>query len=131
KANPELSQTGALASGVPGSLLVYEYAVQHFGRKKFSELLLPAAELAEKGFVISSGYAARLRSVAAEMQQFEASRGIFFKGGKPIAAGETLRQPDLAATYRAIAREGSKWFYRGPFARKTAQWMKENGGLIT
>src|SRR5205823_13415855 len=34
KANTELSQTGALASGVPGALAAYDYAIKHYGRKK-------------------------------------------------------------------------------------------------
>jgi len=43
----ELSQTGPLASGVPGALLAYEYAVEHYGRKKLKDLILPAAEVAD------------------------------------------------------------------------------------
>ena len=40
-------------------------------------------------------------------------------------------QPDLAQTYRAIADQGTDYFYRGPFAKSVAGWMKENGGLLT
>src|SRR5438477_10945483 len=57
KALGALSQTGALASGVPGSLAAYEFAVSHYGRKKLKELILPAAELAENGFTVSASYA--------------------------------------------------------------------------
>src|SRR5215471_15399464 len=57
KVEGQLSQTGALASGVPGSLAAYNYAVSHYGRKKLKELILPAAEIAEKGFVVDSSYA--------------------------------------------------------------------------
>jgi gamma-glutamyltranspeptidase / glutathione hydrolase len=131
KADTRLSQTGALASGVPGAVAVYEYAVQHFGRKQFRDLLEPAADLAEKGFAINAGYASRLKSVADDMAQFEAARAIFFKNGEPLAAGETLKQPDLARSYRAIAAEGSSWFYRGDFARAAEKWMQANAGLIT
>src|SRR5688572_765743 len=42
KVVPELSQTGALAVGIPGSLAVYEYALRHFGKLKLRELLAPA-----------------------------------------------------------------------------------------
>lgn len=51
--------------------------------------------------------------------------------GEPWAAGERVSQPDLAATYRALARHGTRWFYRGPFARRTEAWMKQQGGLLT
>jgi len=51
--------------------------------------------------------------------------------GAPHREGEILRQSDLARTYRAIAANGSEWFYRGPFAESVEKWMKENRGLMT
>lgn len=131
RADPELSQTGALASGVPGEVAAFEYAVKKLGRKSFSELLLPAAALAETGFELSASYAHRLASVGGDLAKFDSSRAVFIKDGKPLAAGAVLKQPDLAATYRAIARQGSDWFYRGPFAQATEKWMKANGGIMT
>lgn len=126
-----LSQTGALASGVPGEVAAFEYAVKQYGRKPWKELILPAAHLAGKGFPISGGYASRLRSVADALSKFAASRAIFLKDGKPPVAGHVLTQADLAKTYRAIAEQGSDWFYRGPFAEATEKWMRANGGIMT
>jgi gamma-glutamyltranspeptidase/glutathione hydrolase len=130
-ADTELSQTGALASGVPGEVAAFEYAVKKFGRKKLSELILPAAEIAEKGFTLNHSYASRLKSVADDMAKFESSRAVFFKDGAPLRQGDVFKQPDLAATYRGIAGKGSDWFYRGPFAQATEKWMKISGGLTT
>lgn len=70
KADTALSQTGALASGVPGELAAFDYALRKFGKKRLREILLPAAELAERGFQINSPYADRLADVAAEMKPF-------------------------------------------------------------
>jgi gamma-glutamyltranspeptidase / glutathione hydrolase len=131
KAVPELSQSGALASGVPGELAAFDYAVKRFGKKKLRDLIRPAADLAEQGFAINRSYASRLKSVADDVARFDASRAVFFREGRPLQQGEVLRQPDLAATYRAIADHGSDWFYRGPFARATERWMQANGGLLT
>ncbi len=131
KGDTDLSQTGALASGVPGEVAAFEYAVRKFGRKKLSDLILPAAKLAEEGFELNSSYAVRLNSVATDMGKFDAARAIFFKDGQPLGKGDVLKQPDLAATYRAIAGQGSDWFYRGPFASATASWMRTNGGIMT
>jgi gamma-glutamyltranspeptidase/glutathione hydrolase len=130
KAETELSQTGALASGVPGSLAAYDYVVHHFGKKHLKDLVLPAAALAEQGFRLDRAYAERLKSVASEMARFDSSRAVFFKDGSPLGEGAILKQPDLAATYRHIAEQGNDWFYRGPFAQATEKWMKENGGLL-
>jgi len=131
KADPELSQTGALASGVPGEVAAFEYAVIHYGRKRFDELLLPAAALAQRGFRVSRSYANSLRSVEKEIARFESAHAVFFRKGRPFKAGELLKLPDLAATYRQLARSDGDWFYRGPFAQAVEKWMGANGGIIT
>lgn len=131
KAVPELSQTGALAIGVPGSLAACEYALRHFGKLKLADLLLPAAELAERGFAISPDYASRLASEASDLARFPESAAIFLKDGQPWKAGDVLRQPDLAASYRAIAREGIDWFYKTEFPKRVEDWMRAHGGLLT
>jgi gamma-glutamyltranspeptidase / glutathione hydrolase len=132
KADTELSQTGALASGVPGSLAAYDYAVRQFGRKSLKDLILPAADIAEHGFKVDSHYAGSLRSAQKDLARFASSRAVFLKpDGAPYTEGDLLRQPDLAATYRNIAAHGVDWFYRGPFAVVVEGWMKENGGIMT
>jgi gamma-glutamyltranspeptidase/glutathione hydrolase len=130
KAMTELSQSGALASGVPGALAAYELAVKRYGKKTLRQLITPAVDLAEKGFRLDAGYARRLELVAEDMGKFESSRAVFFRGEKPLGEGDLLVQPDLAASYRAIGSEGSKWFYKGPFARAVEKWMRENGGIM-
>jgi gamma-glutamyltranspeptidase / glutathione hydrolase len=132
KGDTELSQTGALASGVPGALAAYDYAVKHYGNKRLKDLLLPAAEIAENGFVVDAHYAGRIRSEEKELKQFASSRAVFFKAdGKDYERGDIFQQKDLAATYRNIARQGVNWFYRGPFGKDVEAWMKENGGVMT
>ncbi len=131
-ADTRLSQTGPLASGIPGSVAAYAYAVENFGRKKFAELLSPAAKIAEDGFAIDRPYAARIQSTADDLRGFDAPRQLLFHSdGTPLIEGEVLRQPDLAASYRALAANGPDWFYRGPFAAKVGEWMQSHGGLIT
>ncbi len=131
KADPALSQTGALASGVPGEIAAFDYANKNFGRKKLAELFAPGAKLAAEGFPITEMFASRLKANADDLAKFESSRKIFFKDGHPLKAGEILKQTDLAKTYRSIGEQGSDWFYRGPFAAATAAWMKANGGIMT
>ncbi|MEK7676104.1 MAG: gamma-glutamyltransferase [Verrucomicrobiota bacterium] len=131
KADVRLSQTGPLAAAVPGALAAYQYAVDHYGKLPFQQQLLPAAQIAEDGFLIDAGYAARLKEAAQGLNKFAAAREIFLRAdGTRKRAGDLLKQPDLATTYRAIAGRGVDWFYQGPFARTTAEWMRKNGGLL-
>lgn len=132
EAVPELSQTGPLAVGIPGALAAYDMAVKEYGKLPLKELLLPAAEIAEKGFPIDRIYAGKLASSAKALDKFAGSRGALLKAdGSAYKAGDILKQPDLAKSYRAIAEEGTDWFYGGPFADKVASWMNDNGGIIT
>ncbi|MCA9235031.1 MAG: gamma-glutamyltransferase [Planctomycetales bacterium] len=129
---PELSQTGPLASGVPGALAAYELALQKYGQLPLSDVVTPAAEIAEHGFPVPATYARNLKGLAKTLRRFPGSRAALLKpDGQPYAEGEILRQPDLAASYRAIAADGSEWFYHGEFAARVGNWMAENGGLIT
>lgn len=141
RAVPALSQFGALAVGVPGQLAALAYASTNFGRLPLARLLEDAARMAEEGFPLTRTYAGRLKTAADELAalqgeppaaQFAAFRAIFLPEGRPVMrAGEILRQPELAASYRAMARAGPAWFYRGPFAAQTAAWMRGHGGLLT
>jgi len=131
KGDTELSQTGALASGVPGEVAAFDHALRKHGTKKWSDVASPAARIAEEGFSVSTGFAARLRSVSTDLARFESSKAIFFRDGEPLKAGDTFKQPDLAATYRRLAEQGAEWFYRGEFAQATERWMRTNGGIMT
>jgi gamma-glutamyltranspeptidase / glutathione hydrolase len=132
KAAPDLSLTGALAIGVPGSLGAYEYALRHFGKLKLREHLLAAAKIAEEGFVLSRTYAERLAEVRDELARFPEAKTVFLKASsEPYQDGDVLKQPDLARSYRAIAEKGIGWFYGGEFARSLEKWMQTNGGLLT
>ena len=101
KGDTQLSQNGPLASGVPGELAAFDFAVRHYGKKSLASLILPAAEIAEKGFPFDPLSARLLKSVAPEMRVYPASTAVFFRQVAPLPAGEILRQPDLAEIGRA------------------------------
>jgi len=131
KLDDEASKTGSLASGVPGYLKACAAAQTKHGKLKLADVLLPAAEIAEKGFPLDEVYARKLAATAAKLALFPASAAIFLKDGKPLEKDQPLIQADLAATYRAVAEKGIAWFYEGEFAQKTEAWMKTNGGITT
>jgi len=125
KADTSLSQAGPLAAGVPGSLAVYDYAARKFGKLKLKEHLENAAKVAEKGFVLDGTYARNLAWSVKDLKRFG---GAFLKpDGSPYQRGEILKQPDLARSYRTIAKEGIGWFYGGEFAKRA----ETIGGLFT
>lgn len=131
QADPNLSQFGPLAIATPGALMAYNYVSGNFGRIPIRDHLVRAAALAETGFAIDAAYAERLAESHRELAAFPESRALFFNSdGSPLRTGATLRQLNLGRTYRNIAQHGVSYFYTGPFAVATTQWMKENGGIL-
>ena len=129
---PELSQSGPLAVATPGALAAYDLALKDHGLLKLADLALPAAAIAEQGFVLDAHNAGILARSAANLKQVNAGVAAFLKeSGTAYAAGKTLQQPDLARTYRAIAEQGTGWFYRGGFAESVGTWMEGHGGILT
>ncbi|HUS97450.1 MAG TPA: gamma-glutamyltransferase, partial [Hyphomicrobiaceae bacterium] len=127
-----LSQIGPLAIGVPGALKAYEQVVREYGRTEFSELINDAARIAEYGFEVTEAYSRNLESVKVHLKKYPGSRATLLKDdGSVYQPGDVLRQPDLANTYQQIAEHGVDWFYRGRFARRCAEWLQANGGIIT
>ena len=131
KADPSLSQTGALASGVPGAVAAYGRLSSEIGTGRWKNAAGKAAERASLGFEISEGYASRLQSAAGDLIKFGGSRDIFFDDdGQLLQAGAVLVQEDLADTFEALATEGPRTFYEGRTAELVEAWMLTNGGLL-
>ncbi len=129
---PELSTTGPLAIGVPGALAAYDKAIMKHGKLKISDLLRRAADQADKGFAVDRVYARNLRQSQPNLLRFPGSRAMLLKqDDTPYLEGEILQLPELAKSYRAMAEQGTDWFYRGEFAATVGEWMKANGGLVT
>ena len=126
------SVTGPLAVGTPGALAAYNLALKGHGKLPLKDLLLAAAEIADKGFALDRIYARNLTSSQKSLEKFPASAALLLKkDGSPRLEGDIVHQPDLARTYRQIAEQGCDCFYSGPFAHAVGKWMKANGGLLT
>ena len=129
KSKGGIPDAGILSVSVPGAVAGAELAAKTYGTKPLSELLAPAAELAEKGFPISEALASAIASSTNRLSP--SAKKIWFKGNQPLEMGDRVVQKDLAATLREIGAKGSDAFYRGPIAEKFAAYMKSEGGLIT
>ena len=125
------SKTGPLAIGIPGSVAALDYIQQRGGKLKPSQVILPAAGLAKKGFAVDKAFAQRLARTADRIKKFPPTASIFLnKDGKALEAGDILVQNDLAKTYEGIAKQGASYFYKGEFAKALDKWMKDNNGLV-
>jgi gamma-glutamyltranspeptidase / glutathione hydrolase len=126
------SVVGHLAAGVPGSVAGMWAAHERYGTLPWPELVEPAIELAE-GFVVGERFLGSLSSTMVEsLSAYAASAEQFLpRSGQPPLVGDTLRQPDLAATLRRIREQGPDGFYRGETADLIVSEMERGGGIIT
>ncbi len=131
KLDLEASTMGYKSVAVPGTVAGLELALKTYGTMKLAEVMAPAIRLAEDGFAVSQKLAAELAEERADLQRFSISRRIFLKNGAMFSAGDTLKQPELAATLRRIAKNGAAEFYRGETARMLVDDLTRLGGLIT
>jgi gamma-glutamyltranspeptidase/glutathione hydrolase len=133
KIDIRLTNTGYLAPGVPGTVRGMALAHQRFGKLPWKDVVLPAAELAEKGFGMSASLARSLTNETGRgMAPYPASLAAYGKpGGGAWAAGDRLVLPDLAKSLSAIANDGPDVFYKGWIADRIAADMAAHGGLIT
>src|SRR5712664_877590 len=130
KLDEKASVIGYKSVAVPGTVAGLELALKTFGTMKLAEAMGPAIRLAENGFAVSEKLAQQLQEEKTGLEQFPVSRRIFLNDGKMWKAGDTLKQPELAATLKRIAKNGAEEFYGGETARMIAADMAKSGGLI-
>lgn len=128
---PTASTATALAVAVPASVRGYGEAHRRLGKLPWSRVVAPAVRLAREGFAVPPGLVTDLVEERELLERWSESRRLFFPGGAPRAAGSLLRQPELAATLARIAEEGPEAFHGGEIARRIAEFVRSEGGVLT
>ncbi|MDB5033157.1 MAG: gamma-glutamyltransferase [Chlorobi bacterium] len=128
---PDLSLTGALAAGVPGSPAGLLAALDKYGTKPRRQVIGPAIRLAAEGFRVQPGLAANIAEKLHDFSRFPSTLAIFAPDTIPLKAGTTFRQPALARTLQRISDSGAAGFYSGTTADMIVRQMERSGGIIT
>src|SRR5258706_3960055 len=131
KLDEEASVIGYRSVAVPGTVAGLALALKTYGSMKLADVMAPAIRLAENGFPVSKRLAHEFEAERPALQRFAFSRRIFLNDGKMFRQEDTLRQPELAATLKRIARNGVAEVYSGQTARAIVDDMSRLGGLIT
>lgn len=129
KLSPD-SLTGWRAAATPTYVLGWSTAHNRYGTRPWAGLLQPAVDLASNGYPVSYKSAEAFRTIASLAKDSESTR-IFQNKGRFFEPGDTLVQPELAATLGRIAKNGPKEFYEGETAHRLAEQMALHGGLVT
>ncbi|WP_225414146.1 gamma-glutamyltransferase [Stigmatella hybrida] len=114
---PEVMTSG-VSAGVPGMVQGWEVALSRYGTRGLSEVLQPAIRVAEQGFEVDQTFFEQTSRNVERFRLFSSSARLLLPAaGQPAPVGSTFRNPDLAKTYRLVAKDGSRAFYRGEIAQ--------------
>jgi gamma-glutamyltranspeptidase/glutathione hydrolase len=108
-----VEQTGPRSVTVPGAVAGWAAFSERFGRLGLDACLADAIDAAEQGFAVAPVTAARWAALGGPL-------------GTPPRVGEVFVQPELGATLRRIASEGTGAFYAGAVAEAicAASWLE-------
>jgi gamma-glutamyltranspeptidase/glutathione hydrolase len=109
--------TSGRSVGVPGNPATWQRALDKWGRFSLAENLKPAIKVAESGFTVDATFREQTRQNEARFRQFSSTRELFLPGGALPVVGSKFRNPDLADTYREMARRGVRAVYGGSVGR--------------
>ena len=131
---------GFLPATVPAAFGAWATALMRFGTMDLATVLAPAIELAEEGFIVDPLLHTYLvRSHDRFVAEWPSSAECYCPGGRPLAAGERLRQPAWAKTFKGLVgiarqerragREASieaaiDAFYRGEVAQQLVAFQE-------
>ena len=136
------SYLGHLAVGVPGTVKGFELAMQKYGKLSWKDVIAPAIELAENGFILNKrmakafNYLKKLKKIHKDSEDVLRMSKEFFKifsktDGSEFAQWDIFVQKYLAESLKLIEDQGSKDFYEGTISELISQYMEKNGGVIT
>ena len=115
-----------LSVGVPGTLSVLEMAHKEHGKLPWATLMQPAIQLAEQGFKLSPHLHRGLMAETYLMNDPVAATYFYDAQGKPFPIGHVLKNPELAAVMRDIAKRGSQALKDGPVAEALVKKVRQH-----
>ena len=116
---------------VPGAVSAWVTMHERFGRLPFADLMEPAAEIAERGYLVPPVVQQKWRNGAPELSNQPGFREAFLPWGRAPAVGELFRFPAAARALRAIGASRGESFYQGEIAEAITSFIQQHGGCMS
>lgn len=127
---PGLSIRGHLAAGVPGSVAGLLAAHDSLGSLPLAQLIQPAIDLADNGFILTKQQAASINDRRDSIAKYSTEPTVF-AGRASWASGDSIFHSELAHTLRLIRDQGAAGFYAGETADRIVAEMERGNGIMT
>jgi gamma-glutamyltranspeptidase/glutathione hydrolase len=128
---PGLSRDSALAAGIPGEPAGFAYLARKYGKLPLSVSMAPAIKLAREGFPLYTRLHGGMRFKKNAFLKTPDATRVFLVNGEVPEIGHVIRQPELAESLEIIASKGADGFYKGDFAQKLVDGVRQLGGNWT
>jgi gamma-glutamyltranspeptidase/glutathione hydrolase len=125
-----MPQSGIHSVTVPGAVAGWMALHEKFGRVPMDTVLSAAIGHAENGFPVPEITALEWAGSVPALRSDRNATTTYLPAGRAPIAGVVFRNPDLARTLRAIARDGGDAFYRGDIARLLLSCSAQSGGAF-
>jgi gamma-glutamyltranspeptidase / glutathione hydrolase len=113
----EDARYSGLSAGVPGTVAGWDKALDLYGTWDLDDVLEPGIEVAKQGFVVDQTFVDQTEPNIPWFDDIPSTAALYLDpDGTARDVGTVLRNPDLARTYRRLARRGAAWFYEGRVA---------------
>ena len=125
---PKLSTVGGMAVGIPGAVAGILEVHKKMGTLPLEQLMQPAIDLAENGYMVTEKQARSFKRYSALFTEVNGEDTFFAQGHE---AGDTIVNPALAKTLKAIAKQGNAGFYEGWVAQAMVDKTQATGGILS
>ncbi|WP_373741400.1 gamma-glutamyltransferase [Neisseria sp.] len=122
---------GGRSVGIPGVPKLMEQMHRRYGKLPWKTLFAKPVDLAERGFAVSPRMAKSVEQNQKYLARYPQTAAYFLPGGKPLAAGTVLKNPEFAASVKLLAAKGSAPFYTGKPAENIVDAVNRATGVKT
>jgi gamma-glutamyltranspeptidase / glutathione hydrolase len=126
---------GGRSVGTPGTVKLMGELHDRYGTMPWEDLLEPATQLAQEGFIVSPRLADAIKGSAERLSRYPETKAYFFNlDGTPLEAGSRLQNTQYYETLRFLATYGADEFYTGQIAKKIVSQVRgaiDNPGVLS
>ena len=115
---------------IPGAVSSWMALSERFGKLSFEDLLAPAIETAERGYLLPVVVQQKWAAGAAELGSLPGFAQAFMPKGRAPNVGELFQFKAAARGLRAIAKTKGEAFYGGEIAQAIEIFSNANGGCL-
>ncbi len=123
-------QRGMDSVTVPGAVASWAALSERFGKLPFADLMAPAIETAERGYLVPPVVQQKWEAATSLLQSQPGFAQGFLPWGRAPEVGDLFRFAAAARAFKSIAASKGESFYRGEIAAAIEKFSTANGGSL-